>query len=233
MAKFMTLEGLQYLWTQLKDKLSGKVDKEAGKGLSSNDFKDEYKNKLENIEDGANHYAHPNSGARGGTYRAVTVNEQGHVTAGINPTTLSGYGITDAASKSHTHVSEDITALDASKLTGTIDIERLPQGALERCVIVENDSDRFALTTGSVQRGDTVKVVTTKSMYFVIDDTKLNSEAGYEVYTAGSATSVPWSGITGKPQTYPPAFHTHTKEQITDLDISEITNAEIDSVLNS
>lgn len=31
-----------------------------------------------------------------GTYRSVTVNNEGIVTAGTNPTTLSGYGITDA-----------------------------------------------------------------------------------------------------------------------------------------
>lgn len=41
-------------------------------------------------------YTHPNSGVTAGTYKSVTVNAQGHVTAGSNPTTLSGYGITDA-----------------------------------------------------------------------------------------------------------------------------------------
>ena len=44
-------------------------------------------------------YTHPNSGATAGTYRSVTVNAQGHVTAGSNPTTLAGYGITDAPTK--------------------------------------------------------------------------------------------------------------------------------------
>lgn len=44
-------------------------------------------------------YSHPNSGATAGTYRSVTINAQGHVTAGTNPTTLAGYGITDAESK--------------------------------------------------------------------------------------------------------------------------------------
>lgn len=48
-------------------------------------------------------YTHPNSGVTAGTYRSVTVNAQGHVTAGTNPTTLSGYGITDAAAKNHNH----------------------------------------------------------------------------------------------------------------------------------
>lgn len=104
-----------------------------------------------------------------------------------------------AADRTHTHVSNDINSLDASKLTGTIDISRLPHGALERCVVVANDTARFALTTSQVQTGDTVKVTSTGKMYFVVNDASLSTEAGYEVYTAGSATSVPWEGVTGKP----------------------------------
>ena len=41
-------------------------------------------------------YTHPNSGVTAGTYKSVTVNAQGHITAGTNPTTIAGYGITDA-----------------------------------------------------------------------------------------------------------------------------------------
>lgn len=37
-----------------------------------------------------------NSGVTAGTYRSVTVDAKGRVTAGTNPTTLGGYGITDA-----------------------------------------------------------------------------------------------------------------------------------------
>ena len=48
-------------------------------------------------------YTHPTSGVTAGTYKSVTVNAQGHVTGGSNPTTLAGYGITDAATKDHTH----------------------------------------------------------------------------------------------------------------------------------
>ena len=47
-----------------------------------------------------NVYSHPNSGVVAGTYKRVTVNAQGHVTAGSNPTTLSGFGITDGEIKS-------------------------------------------------------------------------------------------------------------------------------------
>lgn len=153
-------------------------------------------------------YSHPNSGVTAGTYKSVTVNAAGHVTAGTNPTTLSGYGITDAAAKSHTHANADITSIDASKITsGTISIDRLPKSALERLVTVADDTARFKLTNTNVQVGDTVKVTSSGKMYLVVDDTKLNVEAGYEVYTAGSAASVPWSGVTGKPSTFAPAAH--------------------------
>ena len=109
----------------------------------------------------------------------------------------------------HKHDDSTITSLNASKLFGTIDIARLPHGALERCVIVTDDDARFKLTTADVQLGDTVKVDKTKTMYFVINESKLNSEEGYTIYTAGTATAVPWSGVTGKPSTFTPSAHTH------------------------
>lgn len=47
--------------------------------------------------------SHANSGVTAGTYNSVTVNATGHVTAGTNPTTLAGYGITDALPSSTTY----------------------------------------------------------------------------------------------------------------------------------
>ena len=175
------------------------------------------KTKLDGIAAGANNYVHPKSGVTAGTYKSVTVDANGHVTAGTNPTTLSGYGIIDAASKSHTHQSADIVSLDASKLTGTISIDRLPKGALERLYVCKDDDARLKLTNAEVQNGDTVKVESTGKMYFVVDDSKLTTEEGYAVYTAGTATSVPWSGVTGKPTTFTPAVHKHVKADITDF----------------
>ena len=220
MAKYLDMDGLAYLWSRIKEILTGKVDKENGKGLSTSDYTTVEKNKLAGIEANANNYTHPNSGVTASTYRSVTVNQQGHVTSGSNPTTLSEYGITDAANKVHSHASDDITSLDASKLTGIIDIARLPQGALERLVTVADDTARFALTTSDIQKGDTVKVTSTGFMFFVVDDTKLSTEAGYEQYTASAATSVPWSGVTDKPETFTPSEHTHTKSEITDFPTS-------------
>lgn len=120
--------------------------------------------------------------------------------------------------KGHQHGNADITDIDASKIkSGTIDIDRLPKGAIERMVYVKDDAARFALTTNTTQNGDTVKVRSTKKMFYVIDDTKLSSEAGYEQYTAESASAVPWSGVTGKPTTFTPEAHTHAISDVADL----------------
>lgn len=102
-------------------------------------------------------------------------------------------------------ISTTLANFDASKIaSGTISIDRLPKAALERLVVVANDTARFALTTATAQSGDTVKVASTGKMYLIKDESKLNSEDGYEPYTASQASSVPWSGVTGKPSTFTP-----------------------------
>ena len=66
-------------------------------------------------------YTHPSSGVTAGTYRSVTVNALGHVTGGTNPTTLGGYGITDAKIVSGTITlgTATITPLTSSSVTAT------------------------------------------------------------------------------------------------------------------
>ncbi len=102
-------------------------------------------------------------------------------------------------------ISTTLANFDASKIaSGTISIDRLPKAALERLVVVADDTARFALTTATAQSGDTVKVTSTGKMYLIKDESKLNSEDGYEPYTTSQASSVPWSGVTGKPSTFTP-----------------------------
>ena len=50
-------------------------------------------------------YTHPTSGVAAGTYRSVTVNTSGHITTGTNPTTVSGYGLTDVYTKTENNAS--------------------------------------------------------------------------------------------------------------------------------
>lgn len=106
---------------------------------------------------------------------------------------------------SNVTISTTLANFDASKIaSGTISIDRLPKAALERLIVVADDTARFALTTATAQSGDTVKVTSTGKMYLIKDESKLNSENGYEPYTASQASSVPWSGVTGKPSTFTP-----------------------------
>lgn len=166
--------------------------------------------------------------AKASTKPTYTASEVGAYTKTETDTKLNG-----KANSSHTHGNGDITSLDAGKITsGTISIDRLPQGALDRLIKVVDDTARFKLTTKDVQLGDSVKVTSTKKMYIVVDETKLSSEDGYEPYTADSATSVPWSGVTGKPSTYTPSSHTHTKSQITDFPTSMPANGGNSSTVN-
>ena len=106
---------------------------------------------------------------------------------------------------SNVTISTTLANFDASKIaSGTISIDRLPKAALERLIVVADDTARFALTTATAQSGDTVKVTSTGKMYLIKDESKLSSEDGYEPYTASQASSVPWSGVTGKPSTFAP-----------------------------
>lgn len=70
---------------------------------------------------------------------------------------------------------------------GLIPIENIPPEVIERMYPVQDDTARFALTTDEVQNGDFVYVNSTQSMYLVIDDTKLNTEAGYKEFAGGIA----------------------------------------------
>lgn len=93
----------------------------------------------------------------------------------------------------HTH--------DASAIvSGVLDIARIPKGAIERMYFAANAAARLALTTNEVQNGDTVQEIDTKLMFYVVDDTQLNVELGYQPYTAKQASAVDWTGVKNRPQ---------------------------------
>ena len=87
-------------------------------------------------------------------------------------------------------ITTTLSNIDASKITsGTIDIARLPAAALERCVVVADDTARFDLTTSDVQLGDTVKVTDTNKMYMVTNTSELDNANGYTEFSAGHAAT--------------------------------------------
>ena len=59
---FLDKTGLTRLWANISTLVDTKVDKVEGKGLSTNDFTDEYKNKVDNIGTGGGSGADINSG---------------------------------------------------------------------------------------------------------------------------------------------------------------------------
>lgn len=103
-----------------------------------------------------------------------------------------------------------LSNLDASKIaSGTINVDRLPNipieklpaGALERMFVAATEAAAVALVTSKgAQDGDVVQVTgNSNQMYFVVDDTATTFANIFRVFTAGSATSVPWSGVTNAP----------------------------------
>lgn len=85
------------------------------------------------------------------------------------------------------NISITIPSIDAASITGVLPLNTIPHGALERLVHVENKTARFQLTNTQVQTGDSVIQDDTGVMYIVVDDTHLNSDAGYQEYKAGTA----------------------------------------------
>lgn len=115
---------------------------------------------------------------------------------------LSGGVTTTATSFDGTQdITIPVSAVSAAALTGTVPLANLPAGALDRLVTVASDAERFALTTATVQLGDTVQVGTGGPMYRVVDDANLGNASGYRPYTAARASAVDWSGIENKPST--------------------------------
>lgn len=70
---------------------------------------------------------------------------------------------------------------------GLIPASQIPPEVFERMKVVQDDTERFALTTDDVQNGDVVYVNDDEVMYYVYDDTKLDIEAGYKPFAAGTA----------------------------------------------
>ncbi|WP_429169011.1 tail fiber protein [Aeromonas rivipollensis] len=84
-----------------------------------------------------------NSGVVAGTYRAVTVDAKGNITAGSNPTTLSGYGITDAVPSSQKGAANGVATLDSG---GKVPVAQIPATAITDTFVVGTQAAMLALT---------------------------------------------------------------------------------------
>lgn len=106
---------------------------------------------------------------------------------------------------SNVSINSTLNGFDASKITsGTINADRLPEipiskipaAAMERLYVVESQSAAMSLT---IQEGDVVQIGSGGPMYFCVSESASTFATKFKEFTAGSATSVPWSGVTGKP----------------------------------
>lgn len=101
-------------------------------------------------------------------------------------------------------INTTISTINAEKLTGTIDanrlpeipIEKIPAAALERLFVVDSQSAAMSV---DVQEGDVVQIGSGGPMHFCVSESASTFATKFKEFTAGSATSVPWSGVTGKP----------------------------------
>ena len=102
-------------------------------------------------------------------------------------------------------ITTTVDSINASKITsGTLNADRLPEipiskipaAAMERLYVVESQSAAMSLT---IQEGDVVQIGSGGPMYFCVSESASTFATKFKEFTAGSATSVPWSGVTGKP----------------------------------
>lgn len=116
---------------------------------------------------------------------------------------VSGSATFDGSS--NVSINSTLANIDASKITsGTINADRLPEipiskipaAAMERLYVVESQSAAMSLT---IQEGDVVQIGSGGPMYFCVSESASTFATKFKEFTAGSATSVPWSGVTNAP----------------------------------
>lgn len=114
-------------------------------------------------------------------------------------------GSTTFDGSSNVSINSTLANIDASKITsGTLNADRLPEipiskipaAALERLFVVDSQSAAMSV---DVQEGDVVQIGSGGPMYFCVSESASTFATKFKEFTAGSATSVPWSGVTGKP----------------------------------
>lgn len=116
---------------------------------------------------------------------------------------VSGSATFDGSS--NVSINSTLNGFDASKITsGTLNADRLPEipiskipaAAMERLYVVESQSAAMSLT---IQEGDVVQIGSGGPMYFCVSESASTFPTKFKVFTAGAATSVPWSGVTNAP----------------------------------
>lgn len=148
---------------------------------------------------------------------------------------VQGSAIFDGSS--NVSINSTLNGFDASKITsGTINADRLPEipiskipaAAMERLYVVESQSAAMSLT---IQEGDVVQIGSGGPMYFCVSESASTFTTKFKVFTAGAATSVPWSGVINAPtklsQFTNDSGFTTNKGTVTSVNCSAATNSHL------
>ncbi|MGY4022080.1 gp53-like domain-containing protein [Aeromonas sobria] len=131
-----------------------------------------------------------NSGVVAGTYRSVTVDAKGNITAGSNPTTLAGYGITDAVPNSQKGANNGVATLDGG---GKVPVSQIPATAIVDTFVVGSQAAMLALTA---EMGD-VAVRTDLNKSFILRVTGASTLANWQELLTPTDSVQSVDGMTG------------------------------------
>lgn len=243
----MTKNELLNVLTTLTNKLAAKIDslfvrKETGKGLSTNDFTDDLKNKLDAIEGTGGNVTADEVLSTTSTNpiqnKVVTeaLNNKAdvehiHIFADVldKPTTLSGYGITDGETKGAAN-----TALETAKEYTDQKIADLIDGAPTTLDTLNEIAEAISENTNVVDALDAViggkastsdlSAHTNNSDVHITSEERTNwNEASFKKHTHSNAEVLDATTA---------SFTTEEKEKLADLSVmEEITDDDIDAII--
>ena len=180
---------------------------------TANDFTDDYKDKLEHIDEGANNYAHPTHTAKASGLYKITVDNEGHVSATASV------------------ASSDLPSIAASKITsGTLGAARLPaasasaQGAMSAAHYSKLEAlpDNTTLQSTYAQKSDITSMYRHKGSVATVADLPTSATAGDVYNVTATGMNYVWVDATTKWDALGEIFS-----------IDAITNSEIDTILAS
>lgn len=147
------------------------------------------------------------TGVPAGTYKSVTVDTKGRVTAGTNPTTLAGYGITDAQP-----LDADLTALAGLNTYGLVALTAAGTAA-SRTISVSGTG--LSITNGGGLAGN--PTITSNATSSNTASTLVARDASGN-FSAGNITATSFNGgaaFTGTPTAPTAAVNTNTTQLAT------------------
>ena len=203
--------------------LSGYVQKEAGKGLSHNDFTDALLAKLNGIAEKANLYIHPGHTAYAEGLYKVTVDALGHVTkaVGVTKADITGLGIPGQDTHDWTSITGKPTSYPPSGHTH--DDRYYTESELDTKLAGKSATGHKHLWADITNKPSTFAPSAHKHVKADITDFPKSLPAS-DVKAWAKADTKPsytWDEITEKPSSFTPASHTHDDRYYTEAEIDQ------------